>query len=219
MEDYLTAALPKEKEEGSKIYALYQRDAEADNRLMDLVNYNDMLLLAKPYVGPPSSIGQHRGVLFYIMGLRCKGYPLIEYEKFEEAQAVISVMKGIELLTQIIMVDWASNNGPFKQMNMRKRYVNDVIKEGIGVSVCRKESTGEDGKRTVYWYDRDSTIGHRLYKEITKVEFMKMKGKERLRQPTNSYQWETLATNLKEFKQIFVAREEAWARVFSLELD
>ncbi|KAF6149533.1 hypothetical protein GIB67_003681, partial [Kingdonia uniflora] len=51
-------------------------------------------------------------------------------------------------------------------------------------------------------YDGDSTIGHRLYKEITKVEFMKMKGKGRLTQPTNSYQWETLATNLVEFQQI-----------------
>ncbi|KAF6152070.1 hypothetical protein GIB67_031392 [Kingdonia uniflora] len=65
---------------------------------------------------------------------------------------------------------------------------------------------GEDGKGTAYWYDGDSTIGHRLYKEITKVEFVKMKGKGRLTQPTNSYQWETLATNLEEFQQIFVGK-------------
>ncbi|KAF6172861.1 hypothetical protein GIB67_035415 [Kingdonia uniflora] len=82
------------------------------------------------------------------------------------------------------------------------RYVNDAIKEGTEVSVFRKESTGEDKKGTAYWYDGDSTIGHRLYKEITKVEFVKMKGKGRLTQPTNSYQWETLATNLEEFQQI-----------------
>ncbi|KAF6139729.1 hypothetical protein GIB67_006677, partial [Kingdonia uniflora] len=50
-------------------------------------------------------------------------------------------------------------------------------------------------------YDGDSTIGHRLYKETTKVEFVKMKGKGRLTQPTNSYQWETLATNLEEFNK------------------
>ncbi|KAF6168007.1 hypothetical protein GIB67_020116, partial [Kingdonia uniflora] len=103
------------------------------------------------------------------------------------------------------------------------RYVNDVIKEGTGVSVFRKESTGEDRKGTAYWYDGDLTIGHRLYKEITKVEFMKMKGKGRLTQPTNSYHWETLATNLEDFQQIslstHVAREEAWAKVFAVELD
>ncbi|KAF6156420.1 hypothetical protein GIB67_009078 [Kingdonia uniflora] len=32
-----------------------------------------------------------------------------------------------------------------------------------------------------------------------------MKGKGRLTQPTNIYQWETLATNLEEFQQIFVS--------------
>ncbi|KAF6149508.1 hypothetical protein GIB67_003656 [Kingdonia uniflora] len=100
-----------------------------------------------------------------------------------------------------------------------QRYVNDTINEEIGVSGFHKESTGEDGKGIAYWYDGDSTISHRLYKEITKVEFVKMKGKGRLTQPTNSYQWETLATNLEEFKQIFVAREEAWANVSALELD
>ncbi|KAF6146746.1 hypothetical protein GIB67_009032 [Kingdonia uniflora] len=89
---------------------------------------------------------------------------------------------------------------------------------------------GEDGKGTTYWYiiflfvylhkvtsircidsfhllisryDGDSTIGHRLYKEITKVEFMGMKGIGRLIEPTNSYQWETLATNLEEFQQTY----------------
>ncbi|KAF6159503.1 hypothetical protein GIB67_032274 [Kingdonia uniflora] len=56
-------------------------------------------------------------------------------------------------------------------------------------------------------YDGDSTIGHTLYKEITKVEFMKMKGKWRLAQPTQNYQWETLATYLEEFQQISIENE------------
>ncbi|KAF6146286.1 hypothetical protein GIB67_008170, partial [Kingdonia uniflora] len=99
------------------------------------------------------------------------------------------------------------------------RYVNDAIIEGTGVSIFRKGNTGEDGRRIAYWYDGDLTTGHRLYKEITKVELVKMKGKRRLTQPTNSYQWETLATNLEVFKKIFVTREEAWAKVSSLELD
>jgi RNA-binding protein 8A len=52
-----------------------------------------------------------------------KGYGLIEYEHFEEAQKAISEMNGATLLTQIINVDWAFSNGPstgaFRRKNMR----------------------------------------------------------------------------------------------------
>ncbi|KAF6175409.1 hypothetical protein GIB67_036500 [Kingdonia uniflora] len=50
-------------------------------------------------------------------------------------------------------------------------------------------------------YDGDSTIGHRLYKEITKFEFVKMKGKGRLTQPANSYQC-IIVIEMESFKQI-----------------
>ncbi|KAF6136814.1 hypothetical protein GIB67_030099 [Kingdonia uniflora] len=50
-----------------------------------------------------------------------------------------------------------------------------------------------------YWYDGDSTIGYKLYKEITKVEFVKMKGKGRLTQPTKSYQC-IIVTEVESFK-------------------
>ncbi|XP_052187339.1 RNA-binding protein Y14A-like [Diospyros lotus] len=50
-----------------------------------------------------------------------KGYALIEYENFEEAQKAIKEMDGTELLTQTISVDWAFSKGPFRRRNMRRR--------------------------------------------------------------------------------------------------
>ncbi|KAI6669585.1 hypothetical protein NL676_004470 [Syzygium grande] len=51
-----------------------------------------------------------------------KGYALIEYESFDNAQTAIAQMNGTELLTQMISVDWAFSNGPsVRRRNMRKR--------------------------------------------------------------------------------------------------
>ncbi|KAK6119737.1 hypothetical protein DH2020_046519 [Rehmannia glutinosa] len=50
-----------------------------------------------------------------------KGYGLIEFEKFDEAQQAINEMDGTELLTQTINVDWAFSKGPFRRRNMRRR--------------------------------------------------------------------------------------------------
>ncbi|CAN6308795.1 unnamed protein product [Urochloa humidicola] len=43
-----------------------------------------------------------------------KGYALIEYESFEEAQAAIRAMNGTQLLTKTVYVDWAFSRGPIK---------------------------------------------------------------------------------------------------------
>jgi RNA-binding protein 8A len=56
-----------------------------------------------------------------------KGYALIEYENFEEAQNAISSMNGAEFLTQTLTVDWAfssgsSANGAMKRKNTRLAY-------------------------------------------------------------------------------------------------
>ncbi|KAG6409942.1 hypothetical protein SASPL_127984 [Salvia splendens] len=56
-----------------------------------------------------------------------KGYALIEFEKFEEAQRAISEMDGAELLTQIMNVDWAFSKGPFRRRNIRRRTRNGNI--------------------------------------------------------------------------------------------
>ncbi|KAL2510820.1 RNA-binding (RRM/RBD/RNP motif) family protein [Abeliophyllum distichum] len=50
-----------------------------------------------------------------------KGYALIEYEKFDEAQTAINDMDGTELLTRPINVDWAFSKGPFRRRDTRRR--------------------------------------------------------------------------------------------------
>ncbi|KAL6997268.1 hypothetical protein U1Q18_007392, partial [Sarracenia purpurea var. burkii] len=51
-------------------------------------------------------------------------------------------------------------------------------------------------------FEDDPVIGHRLYREIRKVEAKKVKGKNVLPIPSSSYQWETVATNLDEFQDV-----------------
>ncbi|KAF8762675.1 hypothetical protein HU200_009203 [Digitaria exilis] len=51
-----------------------------------------------------------------------KGYALVEYENFEEAQAAIKELDGTVLHTEIINVDWAFSSGPAKHRSSQKRY-------------------------------------------------------------------------------------------------
>lgn len=53
-------------------------------------------------------------------------------------------------------------------------------------------------------YEDDSIIGHRLHREIRKVE-VKGKGKNVPPIPHSSYQWEAVATNLDEFLNVSVS--------------
>ncbi|GFY94308.1 RNA-binding (RRM/RBD/RNP motifs) family protein [Actinidia rufa] len=71
-----------------------------------------------------------------------KGYALIEYENFEEAQKAINEMDGTELLTQTINVDWAFSRGPFKRRNIRRRTMNVTFGPFFGVGGKRRSPRG-----------------------------------------------------------------------------
>lgn len=62
-------------------------------------------------------------MVFNFASFSVQGYALIEYEKFEEAQAAIKELDGAELYEQTISVDWAFSSGPAKRRNTRKRYL------------------------------------------------------------------------------------------------
>ncbi|CAM8970485.1 unnamed protein product [Rhodiola kirilowii] len=82
-------------------------------------------------------------------------------------------------------------------------YINDALKNGTEVSFFRKDSIGQDARGATYWCDKDAANGFRLYKEVMKKDTKKkLKANGVLNKPNISLQWETLATNLHEFRQI-----------------
>ncbi|KAF2316012.1 hypothetical protein GH714_040807 [Hevea brasiliensis] len=83
-----------------------------------------------------------------------------------------------------------------------RNYIDNSIKHGIQLSVFRKERVGGDSQGINYWYEDDPIIGHRLYREIRKVEVKKGKAKGSQVLPNATYQWETVATNFDEFQDV-----------------
>ncbi|PIN02662.1 hypothetical protein CDL12_24822 [Handroanthus impetiginosus] len=83
-----------------------------------------------------------------------------------------------------------------------RNYIDNSLKHGFHLSAFRKERIGGDSHGISYWYEDDPIIGHRLYREIRKVEVKKGKGKNVPPIPHSSYQWETVATNLDEFVNV-----------------
>lgn len=54
-------------------------------------------------------------------------------------------------------------------------------------------------------YDGNTVLGHRLYREVNKSDpKSKAKGKGCLAPPLAGFKWETLATNLEEFRKVAV---------------
>ncbi|KAL6583903.1 hypothetical protein OROMI_003192 [Orobanche minor] len=83
-----------------------------------------------------------------------------------------------------------------------RNYIDDSMKHGVHLSAFRKERIGGDSHGISYWYEDDPMIGHRLYREIRKVQVKKGKGKNVPPIPHSSYQWEAVATNLDEFLDV-----------------
>ncbi|KAL8091727.1 DDT domain-containing protein DDR4-like isoform X2 [Apium graveolens] len=83
-----------------------------------------------------------------------------------------------------------------------RNYIDNSIKQGVQMSTFRKERIGGDSRGIFYWYEDDSVIGQRLYREIRKVEVKKGKGKSVQPIPSSCYEWETVATNLDEFQEV-----------------
>lgn len=83
-----------------------------------------------------------------------------------------------------------------------RSYIDNSVKHGVQLSAFRKERIGGDSHGISYWYEDDPIIGHRLYREIRKVEVKKAKTKGSQVLPSATYQWETVATNFDEFQDV-----------------
>ncbi|XP_042939052.1 DDT domain-containing protein DDR4 isoform X2 [Carya illinoinensis] len=82
-------------------------------------------------------------------------------------------------------------------------YINDALKQGNQISCFRKDKIGGDGSGTFYWYDGNKTVGHRLYREVNIYQSKRNSNSKRcLTPPAISCQWETIATNLEEFRKV-----------------
>ncbi|XWS51061.1 hypothetical protein CRYUN_Cryun12cG0143800 [Craigia yunnanensis] len=83
-----------------------------------------------------------------------------------------------------------------------RNYIDNSLKHGVQLSAFRKERIGGDSRGINYWYEDDPVVGHRLYREIRKVELKKAKMKGSHVPNSATYLWETVATNLEEFQDV-----------------
>ncbi|GMI99974.1 DDT-RELATED PROTEIN4 [Hibiscus trionum] len=83
-----------------------------------------------------------------------------------------------------------------------RNYIDNSLKHGVQLSAFRKQRVGGDSQGINYWYEDDPVVGHRLYREIRKVELKKAKMKGSHVPSSATYLWETVATNLEEFQDV-----------------
>lgn len=84
-----------------------------------------------------------------------------------------------------------------------RNYIGDTLKNGDKLVTFHKERLVGNSSGVSYWYEDDSSMGHRLYKEIQKIQTQKkLKEKGGVLEPVMTYQWETIATNFNEFQTV-----------------
>ncbi|KAH9565055.1 hypothetical protein CY35_04G058000 [Sphagnum magellanicum] len=83
-------------------------------------------------------------------------------------------------------------------------YIDESLKHGHPPSVFRKDRIGCGAEGTMYWYEHDASIGHRLYREIQVAGKSKGKGSGKGRNvpPPLVAMWETVATSFEEFQEV-----------------
>ncbi|XP_066389626.1 DDT domain-containing protein DDR4-like [Miscanthus floridulus] len=90
-----------------------------------------------------------------------------------------------------------------------RNFIDSSLKHGHDLSTFRKERIGGDSLGISYWYEDDEILGHRLYREIRRVQQVKKEPGKRSRGKGGSsaisvvsYQWETVASTFDEFDDV-----------------
>ncbi|KAL5678791.1 hypothetical protein ACJX0J_014922, partial [Zea mays] len=90
-----------------------------------------------------------------------------------------------------------------------RNFIDSSLKHGQNFSTFRKDRIGGDSLGISYWYEDDEILGHRLYREIRRVEQVKKEPGKRSRGKGGSsaisvvsYQWETVASTFDEFDDV-----------------
>ncbi|XP_044323725.1 DDT domain-containing protein DDR4 isoform X2 [Triticum aestivum] len=120
--------------------------------------------------------------------------------------AEIEMYKELEPSTRLLILK-AICDIRVEQDDIRN-YIDTNVKRGYDLSTFRKERIGGDSLGISYWYEDDPILGHRLYREIRRVEQMKKepgkrsKGRRISTPPVVSYHWETVASTFEEFDDV-----------------
>ncbi|CAN6209583.1 unnamed protein product [Urochloa humidicola] len=119
----------------------------------------------------------------------------------------IETYKTLEPATRLVILK-AICDIRVEQEDIRN-FIDSSLKRGHDLSTFRKERIGGDSLGISYWYEDDEMLGHRLYREIRRVEQIKKEPGKRSRGKGGSsaisvvsYQWETVASNFDEFDDV-----------------
>ncbi|KAG2632305.1 DDT domain-containing protein DDR4-like [Panicum virgatum] len=119
----------------------------------------------------------------------------------------IETYKTLEPATRLVILK-AICDIRVEQEDIRN-FIDSSLKNGHDLSTFRKVRIGGDSLGISYWYEDDEILGHRLYREIRRVEQIKKEPGKRSRGKGGSsaisvmsYQWETVASSFDEFDDV-----------------